>query len=250
MISYKNKFILITPQKTGSTSLVTALRSYISCVPSHGSKNGWRDFNYENFDYGDDFEGHYAKHNKLYLYYDNWNKVKQQQYQSTQGLPQYPLSPWVDMGEINDYFIAGAIRNPFDRLVSWWDKEGSLMEFICTLPTCAGMGMPIQDLSDAYLSLWSWFTRGHAHEWRFDPETKTHSRTKQNVDDLFFIRFENLQQDFDTFCDKVNIPRQVLPHKNKSERKHYTEYYDNATRELVERMYAKDLEYFGYKFGD
>ena len=239
MISYNKKFILITPQKVGSTSLVTALKSYISILPRPCSSSGLHDFKKENFDYQDDFEFEYAKHNALHQYYDNWNKVKQQKQQG--GL---------DIGEINDYFIAGAIRNPFDRLVSWWDKKGSLIDFIRTLPTCAGMGMPIEDLSDAYLSLWSWFTRGHSHEWRFDPETKTHSRTKQNVDDLFFIRFENLQQDFDTFCDKVNIPRQVLPHKNKSERKHYTEYYDNATRELVEKMYAKDLEYFGYKFGD
>ena len=82
---------------------------------------------------------------------------------------------------------------------------------------------------------------------------KNISVTPQLVDihlDMFFIRFENLQEDFDTFCDKVNIPRQVLPHKNKSDRKHYTEYYDTESRELVEELFAKDLEYFGYKFGD
>ena len=241
MISYNKKFILITPQKVGSTSLVTALKSYISILPRHGlGVMGFQNelFKKENFDYREDFGSDYAKHNALHLYYDGWNKIKQHKQQG--GL---------DIGEMNDYFIAGVIRNPFDRLVSWWDKKGSLIDFIRTLPTCAGMGMPIEE-SDAYLSLWSWFTRGHAHEWRFDPETKTHSRTKQNVDDLLLIRFENLQQDFDTFCDKVNIPRQVLPHKNKSEHKHYSEYYDNATRKLVEKMYAKDLEYFGYKFGD
>ena len=71
----------------------------------------------------------------------------------------------------------------------------------------------------------------------------------------FIGRFESLQEDFDRICERIGIPRQKLPHARpgpvrQQHRRHYTDYYTDETRELVATHYAKDIAYFGYRFGD
>ena len=70
-----------------------------------------------------------------------------------------------------------------------------------------------------------------------------------HIGDTFHIgRFENLQESFDIICDKIGHVQVKLPHKLKSQRVHYTDYYDKVTEELVYNKYRVDIERFKYDY--
>ena len=135
-----------------------------------------------------------------------------------------------------DYKSLCTVRNPFSRMVSEFTyiKRGYNMSR-AALPNLDFSSFVKQDLIESL-----------AHPFHARRQVDFIHTPTNHVD--YIIKFETLQQDFDTVCDKIGITRQQLPHKNKTKHKHYTEYYDDETREIVAEKYAKDIEYFGYKF--
>ena len=146
---------------------------------------------------------------------------------------------------LDSYFKFCFVRNPYDLLVSsykWWKREPksgrkrklyleildmSFKEFILKRAEF------INEVNTKKLGQHFWITN-----------------TDGNPLVDFIGKFENLQKDFNIICDKIGIPHQLLPHHNKTKHKCYTEYYDDETREIVAEKYAKDIEYFGYEFGE
>jgi len=140
---------------------------------------------------------------------------------------------------IEDYFKFAIVRNPFDWVVSWYFYRKTQQNKNNTKDISFKKWL-IEENSSAYnikgigLSLSQYDIINCNADIKID----------------FIGRYENIQKDFNVICDKIGAPQKQLPHINKSKHKHYTEYYDDETREIVAKKYARDIEYFGYKFGN
>jgi hypothetical protein len=65
----------------------------------------------------------------------------------------------------------------------------------------------------------------------------------------FIGRYENLQEDFNNICNAIGITPVELLHKNKSKRpRNYRKLYNNTTKKIVAKVFAKDIELFKYTF--
>lgn len=135
----------------------------------------------------------------------------------------------------NDYFSFGLTRNPWDKMVScykYFKKDLLGISFKNYIFCSASDFIELPNNKN-------FFKKVHfQHQYKFLKGCN------------FIGRYENLQEDFNIVCDKIGIPRQELPHENATKHTHYSEYYDDETREIVAEIYAKDIEYFGYEFGE
>ena len=61
-------------------------------------------------------------------------------------------------------------------------------------------------------------------------------------------KIDTLQEDLNHVCDSIGIDPVQLIHKNASPHKHYSSYYDDETKDIVAKIFAKDIKHFGWIF--
>ena len=148
-----------------------------------------------------------------------------------------------------NYLKISTCRNPFSRVVSiwkFWNRKFGWKK----LPT-TGFSHFVKNYTIIQKKITHHFNKKEKIHFCtcVDGVAASTNGSLSHTDIDFWIRTENLQEDFDAFCDKVGIYHLQLAHANKTKHKHYTEYYNNETKQLVEEKFAKDIEYFGYEFG-
>lgn len=214
IISHKHKFIFIHIPKCAGTTITVSLKDYYG----YNSPEKLRNADLNDFAvfkvarrYGNAYylEQH-STYNEVKEYFDNNNL------------------------NINEYFKFSCMRNPWERVVSYYEYAHK-MAAICNIEWCNKV---------ASMSFFEFITK------HTDPQLNWVCNKKNNVAVDFLGSGRNIQKDFNIICDKLGIPQQQLPHINKSTHKHYTEYYDDEARQIVAEKYAKDIEYFNYKFGE
>jgi len=222
IISHKYNFIFIAVPKTGTTSIQRSFKSmklsdtniteYLSKqIKTHRLKNRWM-----HVDICNTKEPSRNQIDRPYFTKHMTAKALKEKCRDD------------GVGIFDKYFKFAFVRNPYARAVSWIYYELRKSEVDFNKYSFKELMLKCPD--------WIWASQSN---WIYSDDRKL-------VD--FVGKFENIQEDFNVICDKIGIPHQKLPHKNKTEHKHYTEYYDDETREIVAEKYAKDIEYFGYEF--
>jgi len=157
----------------------------------------------------------------------------------------------------SDYYKVAFVRNPWDRLVSWYTmiqekgrktlykrifgmrKYNHLTQYVLSnsnsfeefLYNCVDT---IDDIDGKKSILYNQL------------DYITDKDGSLIVD--FVGRFENLNKDTDTVFKTLGLENVTLPHKNSSKHKNYRSYYSEETKKLVSQRFERDIEFFSYEF--
>jgi len=61
-------------------------------------------------------------------------------------------------------------------------------------------------------------------------------------------QLENIQESLNYICNHVGLQRMEMPYVNHTRKIHYSELYTAETKEMVEEIHKKDIDFFGFEF--
>jgi hypothetical protein len=174
-------------------------------------------------------------------------------------------------GKADGLFTFTTVRNPFDRLVTSYVRLRTVLRDALeelpsnpdtilkrnpevTIPSMVrkiklAVQYPFSDWVERFLRV-----RGTKARLRrpFSPYRMPHSLYRGYVDGADFVmRYERLQEDFNEVLRRIGVDEPIeIPKINvtKGREHNYREYYTPKARAIVERVYAPDIERFGYSF--
>ena len=175
----------------------------------------------------------------------------------------------------NEYFKFAFVRNPWDRLVSWYSmvstadaaethqillnrKEKRRLERARRMKQTGDRLLLWRYVVDNS-STFEEFVKNCTGEIEVKPGV-FYSFAYNQLDYVsdgdgnllvdFVGRFENFQNDLLEVSNRLGIELKSVPHDNRSAHIHYSSYYTPETRMIVGERFKRDIEYFGYEFED
>ena len=139
-----------------------------------------------------------------------------------------------------NYFKFAFVRNTWDRILSWYlyhrDLEKISPYIDMSFKRWVKSGMPIHSTL-----FWK--------KWRKEGGGDSLDQMEYLSEEVDFIgRFKNLKRDFRKITDRIGITCLKLPHLRKAKNRHYRNYYDDETKNLVRNRFLKEIKYFCFDF--
>lgn len=131
------------------------------------------------------------------------------------------------------------VRNPWDRLVSWYDFEINLNQH------------PLSNLfRERGFSYW---LHNYVTLWCVDGYfTHLTPQVEWLLSDTLVLKFENLKSHFRVIQNMTKVYDPLPPNINATfgytRNKHYSHYYNEDDVEFVRHHFQQDIERFGYSF--
>ena len=157
--------------------------------------------------------------------------------------------------EINSYFIFTFVRNPFSRLVSFFQQkykyESSTLEggrYEITLPKHIPFFwlFEVSSFSDLVFKV-SRLPDFNSEEHHAPQQIKMDTMKANGMNIDFIGKYETLQKDFEPLKRRFDLL--PLEHHNKStgEKENWRDYYTAKTAKMIYKRFRKDFEMFGYE---
>lgn len=150
----------------------------------------------------------------------------------------------------NELYTFTFVRNPWDRIVSHYHfmAQHEPHELFVHFPKeRIPVGRPKLPFKE-----WVRFVyqdEPELYHMKYRPCVDWYMRDGVQMVD-FVGRFENLEADYAHVCRMIGRTSRgsLTQHRNKSEHRHYRDYYDSETAAIIAQVFAEDIELLGYSF--
>lgn len=231
LVSHPKRFIYTKTAKTAGTSIEMLFEPF--CTEHHAAPEAYRPTHWTDETVSEfgivGLRGSAPKPKMTY-----WNHMPAAQIKALVG------------DEVWDgYFKFCAIRDPFDKVVSWF--------FHC-LQAGRIRITGVDDPAEAVRQMEMPKLRQLFGAWLRHKPILPNDRDKYVIDGQLvmddFVRYECLNEDLKRICDRLEVPFEQLDIRMKADTRirpePWQDYYDDASAQIVAEHYRFELEQFGY----